>query len=208
MEIRQFVTQIYSSNITIVEKNNHILIIDSGLEPEKLKTIVGNKKVDGILLTHGHYDHCAYCNEYAEMFNTKIYASKHIKETMSDKVALYSEQDITFTNFERFIFIDEDCKIKIGEFEVECYLCQGHSKCSECYIIDKTLFSGDVLFKKSFGRYDLKGSNKEELLESINKIEKLDFDDVYCGHGEKSNKDEQLNNFVIYKRFLTRNRNN
>ncbi len=204
MKIEQYVTNIYNSNVTIVEKAGHILIIDSGLDPSKVKEIVKERVVDGILLTHGHYDHSAFCNEYSRLFKTKIYASQNIKDTLKDKEAIYSPKGEIIDNFENFVFLKGDCTIKIGDFEVKCYNCPGHSKCSECYIIENTLFSGDVIFKKSFGRYDLKGSNKEELLKSLLKIEQLDFDEVYCGHGEKSNKEEQLYNFGIYKRFLTR----
>ena len=204
MKIEQYVTDIFNSNITIVENEGHILIIDSGLNPQKVQEIVKDKVVNGILLTHGHFDHSAYCNEYAHLFGVKIYANKSIIQTLKDKEAIYSPNGETIDNFENFVLIDKDCTIKLGNFDVECYSCPGHSKCCECYIIDKTLFSGDVIFQKSFGRYDLKGSNKEELLNSLLKIEKLDFNEVYCGHGEKSDKKEQLHNFVIFKRFLTR----
>lgn len=204
MKIEQYVTDFYNSNITIVEKGEHVLIIDCGLSPQKVKEIIRGRVVDGILLTHGHYDHSAFCNEYASLFGVKIYANKNIAETLQDKEAIYSQNGEIINNFENFVFIEGDCTMKIGNFEVECYFCPGHSKCSECYIIDKTLYSGDVIFKKSFGRYDLKGSNREELLNSLLKIEKLNFKDVYCGHGEPSNKDEQIYNFAVYKRFLTR----
>lgn len=43
------------ANVYLVEKNNQILIIDSGADLEKIKDIIGSKKVVGVLLTHGHY---------------------------------------------------------------------------------------------------------------------------------------------------------
>ena len=155
-------------------------------------------------MTHGHYDHSCHCLEYAKFFNCKIYANKHIKDTLLDSVAIYSEHGEIIDDFTNFEFIDEDATIKIGDFDIQCYYCPGHSKCCECYIIGDKLFSGDVLFEKGIGRTDLKNSNKKMMYDSLCKLEKLGFVETYSGHGEKSTYQEQMKNISIFKKFLSR----
>ncbi len=204
MEIKRLIGQFLDANVYIVSKDGKCLIIDSGAFKYDVIKAVGGDEVIGVLLTHGHYDHSCHCLDYAKFFKCKIYASKDIKETLTNPDMIYSEHGETIDDFSNFEFIDEDKTIKIGNFEVECYHCPGHSRCCECYIIDGKLFSGDVLFEKGIGRTDLNGGDRKEMYDSIYKLEKLSFDEAYSGHGEKSTHEEQLKNIAVFKRFLTR----
>ena len=84
MEITQIISKFLDSNVFVVKKNGHALIVDCGAETEKVKSVVGDLKVDAILLTHGHYDHSVYCNEYAMRFGAKIYANVEAIKIISD----------------------------------------------------------------------------------------------------------------------------
>lgn len=192
------------SNVFLVKKNGHYLIVDCGAEMSKIKEIIGNNKVDGILLTHGHYDHSLYCDDYADFYKTKIFAGEKVNETLSDSMANYSEGEMVKNDFKNFVFIKEDCKIKIGDFVVDCISAGGHSPCCECYLIEGYLFAGDVLFENGMGRTDLVGSNKKAMIETLNKLEKLSFEKVYSGHGNDSDNNAQQKNIQIFKRFLSR----
>lgn len=73
---------------------------------------------------------------------------------------------------------------------------------SMIYLKDENIiFSGDVLFKGSIGRFDFPNSSKYETIESINKIKEYDFDAViYPGHGPNSTlSEERLNNPYLKK---------
>ncbi|MBO5344794.1 MAG: MBL fold metallo-hydrolase, partial [Clostridia bacterium] len=70
--------------------------------------------------------------------------------------------------------------------------------------IGDTLFAGDVLFENGIGRVDLIGSSKNDMIDSLGKLEHISYDKVLSGHGEESNKEKQRKNLTIYKRFLTR----
>ncbi len=204
MIIKRFISKLLDSNVYILEKDNEILIIDSGVEVKDVEKVIGNKKVVGLLLTHGHFDHSAYCLDYAKAFNTKIYASDKIKDTLTDKKAIYSENGEIIDDFSNFEFISGDKKLKLGKFDIECYYAPGHSKCCECYLIEGQLFAGDVLFRRSIGRTDLVSSSRDEMYDTLIKLEKVEFENVYSGHDDSSSHEEQLKNFAIYKRFLRR----
>ncbi len=204
MKIERLVSKLLESNVYLVEKDDNVIIVDCGCEVESVVEAVRGKKVVGILLTHGHYDHSKYCNEYAEKFGVKIYANSKIAETLTDKIAIYSEDGNIISDLSNFIFIEDDCKLTIENFVVECFSCGGHCKCCECYIIEGNLFAGDVLFERSIGRTDLKGSDKNEMYDSLCKLENLNFDHTYSGHGESTDSVQQKKNIAVYKRFLTR----
>lgn len=204
MKVTTIVSDILNSNVYIVEKGNECLIIDSGAYLEDVKKVVGDKKVVAVLLTHGHFDHSRFCNEYANYYNCKIFASEQIKLTLSDYEANYSEERVAITDFSRFNFIGQDQTITLGEFEIDCFYCPGHSICSECYKINDILFAGDVLFEKSIGRTDLKYSDKKMMYNSLCKLENVKFEKVYSGHDRPSDYNSQMTNIKVFKRFLTR----
>ncbi len=204
MKVTRIVSNILDSNVFVVEKNGHCLIVDCGAEVEKVASIVGNLSVDGILLTHGHFDHAVYCNEYAKLFGAKIYADVKAVEAMSDSIANYSNGEFALNDFSNIITIYGDKKIKLGEFEIDCISASGHSACSQCYLIAGNLFAGDVLFENGIGRTDLIGSDRKEMIKTLNKLEEIEFDKVFSGHGEESDRTDQLKNISIFKRFLQR----
>lgn len=204
MKITKIVSEFLDSNVFVVEKDNHCIIVDCGANLDKVKQVVGTNVVDGILLTHGHFDHSVYCNEYANFFDTKVYANEKVKATLLDSEANYSEGKLIIDDFSKFVFIKEDCRLKIGDFEVECISAEGHSPCCECYKIDNNLFAGDVLFENGIGRTDLIGSNKQDMIKTISKLDEISYEKVFSGHGGDSDKNMQQKSLAVYKRFLAR----
>lgn len=204
MKISKLVSNLLDSNTFILQKDSEVLIIDCGCKLDLVKRFVGGKKVAGILLTHGHYDHALYCNEYAKEFDCDIYANENIVTTMSDPQAFYSEDGSNINEFCHFKFLNKDGQFEIGNFEIECFSLPGHSPCCEGYLIEGNFFVGDFLFAKSFGRVDFVNSDKQDMLKSFEKVKNIEFNKVFSGHGEESTKEDQIRNLSLYKRFLTR----
>lgn len=204
MEIKTLVGDYLDAHVYVLKNNGECLIIDCGAKLNKVKEAVGTDRVVGILLTHGHFDHSCYCNEYAETFGCKIFANENIQITMTDSVAIYSEDYSTIDDFSYFEFIKGDRNLSLGNFNISCYYCPGHSICCECYISDNILFSGDVLFENGIGRTDLKNSDKKQMFESLCKLENVKFEKVYSSHGGSSDYAFQMKNIKIFKRFLSR----
>ena len=72
----------------------------------------------------------------------------------------------------------------------------GHSDCSIMLIIDDYMFSGDMVFRGSIGRYDFYSSNYQSILESIERIKSLPKNyTIYPGHGNRTSLEfEKRNN--------------
>lgn len=196
---------LYDANVYILEKGQECLIIDGGVEVEKVKKVVGGKKVVGVFLTHGHFDHCFYANDYAKEFDCPVYAHKNARITMADSEGICSPSGQRLDNFSSFIFFDEEKRVKLGEFEIDIFHLAGHSHCQCGYLIDENLFCGDFLFAKSFGRIDLKYSNKGDMIASLLKSQDIGYHTLFSGHGEPSTKDEQIAHLPLFIKFLTRN---
>ena len=196
--------ELLDANVYILEKGDSCIIIDSGASVEKVKASLNGKKPIAIFLTHGHFDHSIHCNDYAKAFNCKIYASEKIPMTLSDGVAIYSPDYSTIDDLSNFEYLKDGQSLKVGDFDVQCIAAPGHSLCCMCYLIDGDLFAGDVLFDKGIGRTDLKNSDKTAMLNTLKKLERQDFQNVFSGHGEKSNHDMQMKNITLFKRFLSR----
>lgn len=203
MKIEGILADFYDAYVYVVSKEDECVIIDAGASLDKVKEVVGNKKVVGLLLTHGHFDHSVYCNKYADFFGCKLYANQNIVKTMSDSEAFYGDDGQTMDDFSRFTWIDEG-PLKLGSFDIDCYFLPGHALCCMVYIIDNNLFSGDVLFEKSCGSVSLKFSDKTKMIESLERLQTLEFNNIYSGHGKPSCKHEQENRIPIYLKFLRR----
>ncbi|MBQ8792033.1 MAG: MBL fold metallo-hydrolase [Clostridia bacterium] len=204
MKITKIVSNFLESNTFILEKDNEIVIIDCGCELDVIKKQVCNKKVVGVLLTHGHYDHSLFSQEYAKEFGCKVYASQWAKEILSDGEANYSEGKFVVNDFSNFVCVEDSQELQLGEFDVVAFETKGHSKDCMCFMVDGTLFAGDTLFEKGIGRTDLIGSSKDEMLATLEKLEKVNFETCYSGHGDSSTKEEQQTNIALFKRFLLR----
>ena len=93
-------------------------------------------------------------------------------------------EDITLEADSR---VDEGDLIHIGNIEFRVIHTPGHTKGGTCLYCEKEklLFSGDTLFRGTWGRTDLPTSNFADIIKSItNKLAALpDETIVYPGHG-------------------------
>lgn len=165
MKIDRVVVGLLETNCYILTKTNKCLIIDPGDEYNKIKKIIGNKEVVGVIITHHHFDH--------------IGALKYFdKSLILDKTNLKEKE----YNIEDF------------NFEV-IYTPGHKEDCITIYFKkENIMFSGDFIFKGTIGRMDLPGGDYKEMLKSLNKMKNYDKDIiVYPGHGDKTQLGVELN---------------
>lgn len=158
MEINKVIVGPLETNCYILVKDNKCLVIDPGDEYNKIKEVIGNKCIVGVIITHYHFDHIGALNYFDESL-------------VLDKNNL-EEKEYNINNF---------------NFEV-IYTPGHRDDCITIYFQkEKVMFTGDFIFKNGIGRTDLEGGNTFDMMNSLKKISKYSKDiKVYPGHGEST----------------------
>lgn len=181
-------------NTYVVIGNDSCILIDAGCSIKDVYEIF-NKPIEAVFLTHGHYDHIKYIEEYDKL-NIPIYAHKNLKEIISspdknvsslfDKPTRYKIKNLN-------IITDNEEVLVLGN-KMRCIYTPGHSFDSTSYLYKNNLFSGDCLFSVAIGRIDLPTANSNDMINSLNKLNNLNYSKLYPGHGRLSDKTEQTEN--------------
>ena len=186
MEIKFSALGPYQTNCYVVYDSESLsgVIIDPGESTEGRNRLLKdtNVKVKGILLTHGHVDHSASVNYLISLFpEVKVYVSAIDDNRMKNKDFIFGEAPIEGN----VVYIKENDELVFDDLKFRVIETPGHSDGSVCYLIDNILFSGDTIFRGSYGRYDLPGGDGRTLMKSITeKLLNLDGKTiVYPGHG-------------------------
>ena len=183
MYVKKIINSYFETNSYIFDYNNSLFIIDPGSDINKIINSLENKKIDYILLTHGHMDHIGSVKELIKLYNPKVFLSNLDKDYINGNIILDPYFDKNNYNFE---FIDYS---NFNFDGIKIINTKGHSKGSVSIYLEKEgiIFTGDTLFKGSFGRFDFPLGNFKELKESINLLFSLDENVIiYPGHGENS----------------------
>ena len=184
MKITNFILGLLSNNTYLVENEEQktCFIIDPSTESDKITDYIdgNNLKLDGILLTHGHFDHIGGVARLKERYGAKVYMHK----TDIDFIDNPLDFGRKFRRFDVDVTVDDGDEISICNQKIRVLHTPGHSQGGVCYICDDVIFCGDTIFKDSYGRYDLRGGDFSTLRSSIQKIFDLQGDYILlCGHG-------------------------
>jgi hydroxyacylglutathione hydrolase len=171
------------------EGSDRALIVDPGDEADKLLGAIDSLGValDGILLTHTHFDHVGAVAPVARATGAEVWVPEAEKFVLADINSF-----VPWPGFGPFESYDAEHTLKGGErlelagFEIDVLFTPGHSPGHVTFSIpgERAVFSGDVLFQGSVGRTDLPGGDWDTLLESLRGlVETLPGETtVYPGH--------------------------
>lgn len=204
MKVQTLILGALPTNCYIVSNNsNKAVVIDCGDEAIKVLSYAKKENliIKKILLTHGHFDHMGAAAEIVEKTGATVYIHENDKKMLSSKTLSLSEflPDFKFNPVYNVTTIDEGDIIKQDELEFSVIHTKGHTKGGVCYICEDCIFSGDTLFRGNVGRTDFPGGNFDEIIESVQKIAKLEGNfKVYPGHDMPSTLDhERKSNMYI-----------
>ena len=179
--------------IILDEKSKEIMVIDPAGDVDKIKEIIEilKGKLKYIYLTHCHGDHITGVKELKEQCGGKILIHRFDAEGLNDKTINLSKYiDIPEIELEADSRIDDEDIIHLGELEFKVIHTPGHTKGSSSLYCEKEkcLFSGDTIFRGTWGRTDLPTSSMKDIMNSITKrIIKLPEDTIiYPGHGKST----------------------
>ena len=165
-------SNIYTSNVYFLlgdwkAVDDANVLIDVGRDPsiiDKIKgldTGVGKKRVEKVVLTHGHYDHVGLLPAIKDEFDPEVYA---------------------FHSFDGVSHVIRDGQqLRLADRCFEVIHSPGHSSDSICLYCEQeaVLFSGDAsLIITATG-----GSYQEGFISALKRIARKNITAIYPGHG-------------------------
>jgi hydroxyacylglutathione hydrolase len=181
------------------EKTHSAIVIDPGDDADQVLYLINERKLklEIIINTHGHIDHIAANTDLKEKTTAKLYIHRADADMIINQQGnLSAFIGMPFASVPPDRLLDDGDIINAGEMSLKVIHTPGHSPGSICLLADDVIFTGDLLFASSIGRYDFPGSSYDLIMESLKKI--MEFGDdltVYPGHGpETTIGEERLTN--------------
>lgn len=190
LEIKVFVNDnVAASNCYVLSRNEKCFVIDPGSYnmSEVIEYIKDEGlELEGILQTHGHYDHILGIPNIVGYKKVPVYISEKGYDFLYNP-----ELSLSVYGYKNFVISKEIEVKKIKEndeiFGFKILETPGHSIGDVCYFDEENgvLFSGDTMFKGTYGRVDLPTSNSADMWKSLQKLILLPNSTmVYPGHGD------------------------
>jgi len=175
------------------EETKEAMVIDPGGEPEKIQEMIEilGVKIKYIYLTHCHGDHIGGVVKIKNNYNAKVLIHRKESENLNNPdVNLTKYIGMESIELEADSRVDDDDLIHIGNIEFKVIHTPGHTAGCSCLYSEKykMLFSGDTLFRGTWGRTDLPTGSMIDIMNSItDKLMTLPEDTiVYPGHGKST----------------------
>ena len=179
------------------EGGSSCLLIDPGVEADQVAKAVGDRRVDAVLLTHGHFDHMLYARHWLDL-GAKLYV--HVLDAQALRSPSLNLSQVVNTQLvlpQADVLLADGDVIREAGTELTVLHTPGHTPGGVCYLNEKTLFSGDTLFYGSYGRLDLPGGDVQDMIASLTRLMQLDGETVaYPGHGMKTKIAWERGNFA------------
>ena len=163
-----------AENCFLFRKNgsDRALIVDPGDEAERILAAIDELGVtiDGILLTHTHFDHIGAVAPVAKATGAPVWCPEIEVPVLADINSFVPWPGFgPYESYEADHTVSGGEKLELAGMEIDVIFTPGHSPGHVTYSVpdEAAIFSGDVLFEGSVGRTDLPGGDWATLLESI-----------------------------------------
>lgn len=200
-EIKSVTCGVIGTNTYMIRVGDKAILIDPA-EYTAVKNMLDSESVTvtAILLTHGHFDHILAVAQLKSEYNCNVYC--HVADFNKCKGVEMANRIKEFgvTTFTPDINIADIKNIELLGLNIIIMHTPGHSAGSVCYILDSTIFTGDTIFRGSYGRYDFYDGDLAILRKSIAEIFALEGDyRILPGHDEPSQLSyERRNNMILW----------
>ena len=174
MDVRMFTVGPVAENSFLFRRDgaDSALIVDPGDEAPVLLNAIEQLgvKLEGILLTHTHFDHVGAVAPVATATGAEVWVPEIEKGVLADINSYVPWPGFgPFEDWDAEHTLSGGEKLELAGFEIDVLFTPGHSPGHVTYSIpdEGAVFSGDVLFQGSVGRVDLPGGDWGTLLESL-----------------------------------------
>lgn len=179
--------------IIVDEETKETMVIDPAGEEEKIIDMLNilEAKLKYIYLTHCHGDHTGAVVGLQNKYGAKVLIERKESENLRNpETTLNYYIGIPDIRLEEDSRIDDGDLIHLGELEFNVIHTPGHTNGSTSLFCEKEkmLFSGDTMFRGTWGRTDLPTGSLNDIINSItDKLLVLPDDTiVYPGHGKST----------------------
>lgn len=194
LQVHTIVNDILQSCTYILSKQNErgAFLVDCGNIEPIISYLEDNKlRLDGVLLTHCHFDHIYGLQELLSMYpNIKVCASENtflgLENDDLSMSYLYSDDEyVVVINEAQRVIARENTRFKVLNEMIECVPTPGHDVDCMTYIIGNAIFTGDSynpnspVFTKWRNSDESEATKNERLLKDMINSKHLI---VYPGH--------------------------
>ena len=180
--------------IVFDQETKETMVVDPAGDVDRIIDMINilHGKLKYIFLTHCHGDHIGGVTELKNRIGGKVLIHRDDAEGLNNpKINLTEFLDgFPEIELEADSRIDDGDLLHLGELEFKVIHTPGHTKggASLYQKEQKLLFSGDTLFRGTWGRTDLPTSDFKQIMESITKKLMILPEDtiVYPGHGKST----------------------
>ncbi len=190
MNVETFTDFTFGTNSYLVweEGKDKAVLVDAGLNTELILDFIRKKGLglEAVLLTHGHPDHLVGAADVAEATGADVYLNSieaKVVEMMPEMILAMLGIDELKTP-EEFKPLEDGQVLELAGLTIKVLHTPGHSPGSVSFLIDDSLFDGDLVFRGSIGRTDFPGGDFGTLIRSVKeKVFVLPTETkVYPGH--------------------------
>jgi len=142
---------IMSGKTVVLMDTGYDFCADSALE--KIKAVLGGRRIDYILLTHSHYDHATGTGKIKRQYpGARVVASryaaeifkregarrvmKELNEVAAKRAGVYGNAD-AIDELDADIMVQDGDVLRLNDMTVRVVGSPGHTKCSVCYFFEE-----------------------------------------------------------------------
>lgn len=170
MKVETVVVGDLETNCYIISIDNHVLVIDPGDDYDKIKEIINNREVDGVLITHNHFDHVGALYNFDENI---IYDFYNLEEG-NHTIGKFNFDVLTTPGHK-----SDSLSFYFKEID--------------------SMFVGDFIFYGSVGRTDMETGSIDEMFDSLRKTSIYPGSTkIYPGHGKNTTFEYERKNNMYF----------
>lgn len=183
----------YDSNLFLLDGERPVLV-DTGtgtaseLYLRRILELLGGRRLDRIVLTHGHFDHAGGAAGMSRELEAPVYIHREGLELLASgdpRVTgawLFGAQPEPVEGQP----LEEGDSVEVGPASYQVLWTPGHSLHSIAlwHSPSRTLVPGDTVYAHGgIGRWDLAGGDYDQLVASLQRLADLEPEAMYPGHG-------------------------